>query len=197
MLVLRKTELQLVYASNGEAIAPRRRHLLFLFRLGRLAAGVGGQRAAGQVFEPGHPQPALEFARQPAGHAHVVGVHVGAEDARDARALRRGGQRSFGRDQLAPGGQGLGRLGAGVDDGPAQLVAQAKAFLSGKSASVQQNLAADMEQAAEALEFERAFLLFDNASIDDARGVWRTLGSHAGLERNFWRQEDGRWIKAA
>ena len=49
----------------------------------------------------------------------------------------------------------------------------------------------------EALTFERAFLLFDNASIDDARGVWRTLGSHAGLERNFWRQEDGRWIKAA
>lgn len=49
----------------------------------------------------------------------------------------------------------------------------------------------------EALEYERAFLLFDNASIDDARGVWRSLGSHAGLERNFWRQEDGRWIKAA
>lgn len=54
----------------------------------------------------------------------------------------------------------------------------------------------------EALEFERAFLLFDNASIDDARGVWRNLGNlardgHAGLERNFWRQEGGRWIKAA
>ncbi|MDP3907243.1 DNA polymerase III subunit chi [Novosphingobium sp.] len=49
----------------------------------------------------------------------------------------------------------------------------------------------------QALEYERAFLLFDNANIDDARGVWRTLGGHAGLERNFWRQEDGRWIKAA
>jgi len=43
----------------------------------------------------------------------------------------------------------------------AQLVGQAKAFLSGKSASVQQNLAADMEQAAEALEFERAAAIRD------------------------------------
>jgi excinuclease ABC subunit C len=37
-----------------------------------------------------------------------------------------------------------------------RLVAQAKAFLAGKSASVQQELAAEMEHAAAALEFERA-----------------------------------------
>ena len=37
-----------------------------------------------------------------------------------------------------------------------RLVAQAKAFLSGKLASVQRELAAEMEQAAEALEFEHA-----------------------------------------
>src|SRR3978361_1730735 len=37
-----------------------------------------------------------------------------------------------------------------------RLVGQAKAFLSGKSGSVQKELAAEMEQAAEALEFERA-----------------------------------------
>src|SRR5271163_859629 len=39
-------------------------------------------------------------------------------------------------------------------DDYAKLVAQAKAFLSGKANSVQKELAAEMEQAAEALEFE-------------------------------------------
>jgi excinuclease ABC subunit C len=43
----------------------------------------------------------------------------------------------------------------------ARLVGQAKAFLSGKSASVQHELAAEMEQAAEALEFERAAAVRD------------------------------------
>jgi excinuclease ABC subunit C len=41
------------------------------------------------------------------------------------------------------------------------LVAQAKAFLSGKGAAVQQALAREMEQAAETLEFERAAAIRD------------------------------------
>ena len=43
----------------------------------------------------------------------------------------------------------------------AKLVVHAKAFLAGKSATVQQDLAADMEQAAETLEFERAASIRD------------------------------------
>ena len=46
-------------------------------------------------------------------------------------------------------------------DAYAGLVAQAKAFLSGKAGSVQKELAAQMEQAAEALEFERAAAIRD------------------------------------
>ena len=64
-----------------------------------------------------------------------------------------------------------------------RLVAQAKAFLSGRSGSVQRELAVEMEQAAEGLEFERAAALRDRirglthvqgggvvnpASLDDA-----------------------------
>lgn len=45
--------------------------------------------------------------------------------------------------------------------GYADLVADAKAFLGGKSTSVQAKLASEMEQAAEALDFERAALLRD------------------------------------
>jgi excinuclease ABC subunit C len=43
----------------------------------------------------------------------------------------------------------------------AQLVAQAKAFLTGKAATVQGELAAEMEQASAAMEFERAATLRD------------------------------------
>jgi excinuclease ABC subunit C len=43
----------------------------------------------------------------------------------------------------------------------AKLVAQAKAFLAGKSATVQKELATEMETAAEALEFERAAAVRD------------------------------------
>jgi len=43
----------------------------------------------------------------------------------------------------------------------ARLVVHAKAFLAGKTAAVQRDLAADMEQAAEALEFERAAAIRD------------------------------------
>ncbi|HEX5325364.1 MAG TPA: excinuclease ABC subunit UvrC [Acetobacteraceae bacterium] len=53
-----------------------------------------------------------------------------------------------------------------------RLVAQAKAFLSGKSASVQQELAAEMEQAAAALEFERAA-----AVRDRIRGLTHVQGT--------------------
>ncbi|MDE2580243.1 MAG: excinuclease ABC subunit UvrC [Rhodospirillales bacterium] len=57
-------------------------------------------------------------------------------------------------------------------DDYAVLVAQAKAFLEGKSATVQQDLAAEMEQAAAALEFERAAAIRDRI-----RGLTHVQGS--------------------
>nr|WP_321985464.1 excinuclease ABC subunit UvrC [uncultured Lichenicoccus sp.] len=74
-----------------------------------------------------------------------------------------------------------------------RLVAQARAFLSGKAGTVQRELAVEMEQAAEALEFERAAALRDRirglthvqgsgiinpASIEDADviALWQAAG---------------------
>jgi excinuclease ABC subunit C len=74
-----------------------------------------------------------------------------------------------------------------------KLVAQARGFLSGKSATVQQDLAQEMEQAAAALEFERAAAIRDRiralthvqstglmnpASLDDADVIaaWQSAG---------------------
>jgi len=75
----------------------------------------------------------------------------------------------------------------------ARLTSQAKAFLAGKSGTVQKELAAEMEQAAEALEFERAAAVRDRirgltfvqgndvinpASLTDADVIaaWQTAG---------------------
>ena len=63
----------------------------------------------------------------------------------------------------------VGRIGAGDY---AVLVGQAKAFLEGKSASVQQELAAEMEAAAASLEFERAAAIRDRI-----RGLTHVQGS--------------------
>ncbi len=52
----------------------------------------------------------------------------------------------------------VGRIG---DEDYAALIAQAREFLSGKGSAVQKRLAAEMEQAAEALEFERAAAVRD------------------------------------
>lgn len=46
-----------------------------------------------------------------------------------------------------------------------------------------------------ALDFSRVFLLFDDSGIDAARTTWRTLGNRDGVERHFWKQEDGRWVE--
>jgi excinuclease ABC subunit C len=75
----------------------------------------------------------------------------------------------------------------------ARLVSQAKAFLAGKSGTVQRELASEMEQAAKALEFERAAAVRDRirgltfvqgndvvnpASLTDADVIaaWQTAG---------------------
>ena len=47
----------------------------------------------------------------------------------------------------------------------------------------------------EAFGFERAFLVFDNRTLDAARGAWRMLGEREDVERHFWKQEGGSWVE--
>jgi len=45
-----------------------------------------------------------------------------------------------------------------------------------------------------ALGFDRAFYLFDDTRIDDARAQWRALGAKPDVTRRFWKQDDaGKW----
>lgn len=43
--------------------------------------------------------------------------------------------------------------------------------------------------------FERVFFLFDDATLQAARDCWRMLGQRDGLERRFWKQQDGKWVE--
>jgi DNA polymerase-3 subunit chi len=49
-----------------------------------------------------------------------------------------------------------------------------------------------------ALAFDRAFLFFDSDRIAEARQAWRELSGNAGLERRYWKQDDGgKWTREA
>lgn len=48
-----------------------------------------------------------------------------------------------------------------------------------------------------ALTYERAFYLFDAATVDGARLAWKLLAGREGVERRYWAQVDGRWKQQA
>ncbi|KQN26248.1 DNA polymerase III subunit chi [Sphingomonas sp. Leaf33] len=50
----------------------------------------------------------------------------------------------------------------------------------------------------EALTFDRAFHFFDDDSVGAARVAWKGLADREGVERRYWKQDDGgRWTQAA
>jgi DNA polymerase-3 subunit chi len=48
-----------------------------------------------------------------------------------------------------------------------------------------------------ALAYERAFYLFDAATLEGARLAWKLLAGREGVERRYWAQEAGKWVKKA
>lgn len=46
-----------------------------------------------------------------------------------------------------------------------------------------------------ARSFARSFLLFGEATLQDARACWRGLDGLPELERSFYRQDGGKWTK--
>ncbi len=45
--------------------------------------------------------------------------------------------------------------------------------------------------------FERVFLLFGEAGAEAARGVWRKFDGREDVQRGYFAQEDGKWVKKA
>ena len=56
-------------------------------------------------------------------------------------------------------------------------------------------LIADGEWREAALGYERAFYLFGEATLEDARLAWKLLAGRDGVERNYWALEEGKWVK--
>ena len=46
-----------------------------------------------------------------------------------------------------------------------------------------------------ALTYDRSFYLFDNITLDGARLAWKLLAGREGIERRYWAQEAGKWVK--
>ena len=58
-------------------------------------------------------------------------------------------------------------------------------------------LIADGEWREAALTYERAFYLFDVATLEGARLAWKLLAGRDGVERRYWAQVEGRWKQQA
>ena len=58
-------------------------------------------------------------------------------------------------------------------------------------------LIADGQWRDAALSFERAFYLFDAATLEGARLAWKLLAGREGVQRRYWAQVDGRWTQQA
>ena len=48
-----------------------------------------------------------------------------------------------------------------------------------------------------ALTYDRGFYLFDDATLEGARLAWKLLAGRDGIERRYWAQEGGKWVKKA
>jgi DNA polymerase-3 subunit chi len=46
-----------------------------------------------------------------------------------------------------------------------------------------------------ALTYDRSFYLFDNSTLEGARLAWKLLAGREGIERRYWAQEGGKWVK--
>jgi DNA polymerase-3 subunit chi len=48
-----------------------------------------------------------------------------------------------------------------------------------------------------ALTYDRSFFLFDASRLEEARLAWKLLAGRDGVERRYWANEDGKWVKKA
>jgi DNA polymerase-3 subunit chi len=48
-----------------------------------------------------------------------------------------------------------------------------------------------------ALTYDRSFFLIDEATLEGARIAWKLLSGREGVDRRYWAQENGKWVKKA
>lgn len=85
-------------------------------------------------------------------------------------------------------------LAGGIDDAAQPILLSTGADAPNLARNI---LIADGEWRDSALAYDRAFYLFDEATLEGARLSWKLLAGREGVERNYWAQEDGKWVKKA
>ncbi len=58
-------------------------------------------------------------------------------------------------------------------------------------------LIADGEWRDAALTYDRSFFLFGQDTLEAARLAWKLLAGREGVERRYWANEGGKWVKKA
>ena len=58
-------------------------------------------------------------------------------------------------------------------------------------------LIADGQWREAALAYDRAFYLFDGETLEGARLAWKLLSGRERVERRYWAQEAGKWVRKA
>jgi len=56
-------------------------------------------------------------------------------------------------------------------------------------------LIADGEWREAALGYDRAFYLFDEGRLEPARLAWKLLAGREGVDRNYWANNGGKWVR--
>jgi len=46
-----------------------------------------------------------------------------------------------------------------------------------------------------ALSYDRSFFLFNDSTLESARLAWKLLAGREEVERRYWAQESGKWVK--
>ena len=85
-------------------------------------------------------------------------------------------------------------LAGGADDARQPILLSTGPDAPNRARSV---LIADGQWRDAALSYDRAFYLFDGNSLEGARLAWKLLAGRDGVERRYWAQEAGQWVKKA
>ena len=83
-------------------------------------------------------------------------------------------------------------LAGGADDARQPILLSTSADAPNQARNM---LIADGAWREAALTYERSFYLFDNETLEGARLAWKLLAGREGVERRYWAQEDGKWVK--
>ena len=85
-------------------------------------------------------------------------------------------------------------LAGGADDARQPILLTTSADAPNLARNI---LIADGEWREAALDYDRAFHLFDGETVEQARLAWKLLSGREGVERRYWRQDEGRWTQVA